>query len=88
MTKPEFLAGFDDILQRVTKTVPTVVLWGDQDPYVPVLGAFEAVFDPMRRFGHARVGIPPDAGHWVALTEPQRLVDEARQLAAPKAQAC
>jgi pimeloyl-ACP methyl ester carboxylesterase len=80
MTKAEFLAGFDDILQRVTKTVPTVVLWGDQDPYVPVAYA--------RRFGHARVVILPNAGHWVALTEPQRLVDEARQLAAPKAQAC
>jgi pimeloyl-ACP methyl ester carboxylesterase len=74
MTKPEFFAGFEDILRRVTQTVPTLVLWGDQDPYVPVTYA--------QRFGSARVIVLPNAGHWVALTEPQRLVDEARQLAA------
>ena len=74
MTKPEFLAGFDSILQNVTTMIPTVVLWGDQDPYVPVAYA--------HRFGHARVVILPKAGHWVALTEPQRLVDEALKLAA------
>ncbi|HXR34510.1 MAG TPA: alpha/beta hydrolase [Candidatus Binataceae bacterium] len=76
MIKPEFLAGFDGILQRVTKMVPALVLWGDQDPYVPVAYA--------RRFAQARVVVLPAAGHWVALTEPRRLVDEARQLAAAK----
>ena len=69
MTKPEFFAGFAGILQSVTRAVPTVVLWGDQDPYVPVAYA--------HCFGHARVILLPTAGHWVALTEPQRLVDEA-----------
>lgn len=74
MVRPGFFKGFADILERVTRIVPTLVLWGDRDPYVPVEWA--------HRFAHARVIVLPDAGHWVALTEPQRLVDEARQLVA------
>jgi pimeloyl-ACP methyl ester carboxylesterase len=76
MIRPDFLAGFDKVLERITKSMPTLVLWGDHDPYVPVEYA--------HRFATARVIILPDAGHWVALTEPQRLVDEARRLAAAK----
>jgi pimeloyl-ACP methyl ester carboxylesterase len=76
MIRPEFFASFENILKRVTKIVPTLVLWGDKDPYVSVEYA--------HRFGTARVIILPEAGHWVALTEPRRLVDEARRLAATK----
>ena len=74
MVRPRFFATFAGILERVTRAVPTLVLWGDGDPYVSVEWA--------QRFAHARVIVMPDAGHWVALTEPQRLVDEARRLVA------
>jgi pimeloyl-ACP methyl ester carboxylesterase len=72
MMKPGFFEGFDDALRRITKAVPTLVLWGDRDPYVPVRYA--------QNFADARVVILPEAGHWVALVEPQRLADEARRL--------
>jgi len=72
MVRPGFFKGFGAILARVTRTVPTLVLWGDRDPYVPVECA--------QRFAHARVIVLPRAGHWVALTEPERLVEEARRL--------
>jgi pimeloyl-ACP methyl ester carboxylesterase len=74
MVRPGFFKGFAEILERVTRAVPTLVLWGDRDPYVSVEWA--------RHFAHARVVVLPEAGHWVALTEPQRLVDEARRLVA------
>jgi pimeloyl-ACP methyl ester carboxylesterase len=74
MVRPGFFAGFAGLLERVTRNVPTLVLWGDRDPYVSVEYA--------QRFAHARVIVLPEAGHWVALTEPQRLVDEARRLVA------
>jgi pimeloyl-ACP methyl ester carboxylesterase len=65
-------ANFAEILERVTCCVPTLVLWGDRDPYIPTEWA--------RRFANARVIILSDAGHWVALTATQRLVDEAQRL--------
>jgi cis-3-alkyl-4-acyloxetan-2-one decarboxylase len=74
MVRPGFFASFAGILERVTRSVPTLVLWGARDPYVSVEWA--------QRFAHARVIVLPEAGHWVALIEPQRLVDEARQLVA------
>jgi len=74
MVRPGAFARFGEILERVTRSVPTLVLWGDRDPYVPSEWA--------QRFAHARVIVLPEAGHWVALTAPQRLVDEARRLVA------
>lgn len=74
MVRPGAFASFAAILERVTRSVPTLVLWGDGDPYVPT--------EWSRRFAQASVVVLPGAGHWVALTAPQRLVDEARRLVA------
>jgi haloalkane dehalogenase len=72
MTLPTFFDDFAAMLERITKHVPTLVLWGSRDPYVPVAYA--------QRFASARVIVLPEAGHWVALTAAERLVAEARSL--------
>jgi pimeloyl-ACP methyl ester carboxylesterase len=72
MTRPDFFDDFDRMLKDITAKVPTAVLWGDGDPYVPTRFA--------SRFGSARVTVLPNAGHWVALVEPRRLAQEVNAL--------
>lgn len=59
---PWKLAGWDEQLQALTKTVPTQVLWGDLDCYIP-----KAYAD---RFNAKRVQHFPDNGHWLQLEAP------------------
>jgi pimeloyl-ACP methyl ester carboxylesterase len=72
MTGQNFFDGFDPMLGEITAKVPTAVLWGDGDPYVPTVYA--------DKFGSAKVTVLPGAGHWVALTAPHRLAQEVESL--------
>lgn len=57
-----------------TVTVPTLVLWGEQDP---VLGT--ELLDGLHQWvPERRVRRFPDAGHWVHLDAPDRVTDELR----------
>lgn len=52
--------------------VPTLVLWGAGDPYVPASYA-----EVQRRFfPSARVVVLPDSGHWPLVDDPGSVVDE------------
>ncbi len=58
-TDPENFRGWEDRLLEVTAKVPTLVLWGDQDPYISKRFA--------ERYGAKKVVHFPDSGHWVPL---------------------
>ena len=56
-TDPEVFVGWEDALLQLTAQVPTLVLWGDHDPYIPKHFA--------ERFGAQMVEHFPDCGHWL-----------------------
>lgn len=55
-TDPHVFWGWEDRLLALTKTVPTAVLWGMHDPYLPAAFA--------DRFGAHEVHRIDDCGHW------------------------
>jgi haloalkane dehalogenase len=57
-TDPEVFIGWEDELLTLTARVPTIVLWGDHDPYIAEHFA--------ERFGAQTVQHFPDCGHWIA----------------------
>lgn len=63
-TDPEVFAGWEDALLQLTARVPTLVLWGGHDPYLPKHLA--------ELFGAQAVQHFPDCGHWL----PQEASDE------------
>jgi haloalkane dehalogenase len=63
-TDPENFAGWEDQLLAVTRDSPTIVLWGDSDPYIPRRLA--------ERFGAAQVRHLA-AGHWVPTEAPDEV---------------
>lgn len=78
------LAGYDTREQLAKITVPTMIVWGEQDRLVPV----EAAFDYAERIARSELSIIHDCGHMVELERPgrfnsevERFVDEG--LAAP-----
>jgi len=64
---PQVFAGWDERLVALTADVPTLVLWGDQDPFIAPAYA--------ERFGAARVEHFPDRGHWLAVEAPDIVAD-------------
>ncbi len=56
---PRDFAGWHDRLNVLIEQVPTLVLWGDKDPFIAPSYA--------ERFGSARVEHFPNNGHWLAL---------------------
>jgi haloalkane dehalogenase len=52
--------------------VPTLILWGADDPYAPVAGAYRF----QREIPHAELVIVEGAGHFVYADEPQRCAHE------------
>ncbi len=56
-TDPEVFTGWEDALLQLTARVPTLVLWGDHDPYIAKHFA--------ERFGAQTVQHFPDCGHWL-----------------------
>jgi pimeloyl-ACP methyl ester carboxylesterase len=64
-TDPENFRGWEDELLKVTARVPTRVLWGGHDPYIPRKFA--------ERYGAQSVHYFPDSGHWVQLEEAEQV---------------
>lgn len=68
---PEKLADWEPRLLAVTAKLPTIVLWGDKDPYIGKQFA--------DRFGARKVQHYPQWGHWLQVESPH---DVARDLLA------
>lgn len=64
-TDPENFKGWEDRLLQLTSRVPTCVLWGEHDPYIP------KKFAP--RFGTQAVHYFPESGHWVQAEEAEKV---------------
>ncbi len=68
---PEDFVGWEDRLHDLTAHVPTLVLWGDKDPFITP--------DYAESFGAAQVEHFPHNGHWLAIEAPDEV---AKRLAA------
>jgi pimeloyl-ACP methyl ester carboxylesterase len=62
---PKDFVGWEDRLLALTSRVPTLILWGDKDPYISPEYA--------ERFGTARVEHFPENGHWLAIEAPDEV---------------
>lgn len=60
---PIAFEGWDDQLRLLAARVPSLVLWGDRDTYIPSTFA--------ERFGAQTVWHFPDCGHWPMVEVPQ-----------------
>ena len=60
---PALFAGWEEKLLALTARIPTCVLWGDCDPYIPSRFA--------ERFGAQQVHHFPDCGHWLPAEAPE-----------------
>jgi pimeloyl-ACP methyl ester carboxylesterase len=56
-TDPQAFIGWEEKLLALTAHKPTMVIWGDRDPYIDKRFA--------ERFGAQTVVHLPDIGHWV-----------------------
>ncbi len=63
-TDPKVFALWENALLKLTVSIPTLVLWGDHDPYIAKHFA--------ERFGSKTVQHFPDYGHWL----PNEAADE------------
>jgi pimeloyl-ACP methyl ester carboxylesterase len=61
-TDPSSFRGWENELLEVTAKKPTLVIWGDRDPYIPSRYA--------ERFGASEVVHMPDVGHWPPVEAP------------------
>lgn len=66
-TDPENFRGWEEELRELTAAVPTMVLWGDHDPYISK--KFAAAFSA------AEVRHFPDHGHWLPAEAPDRVAE-------------
>ena len=67
-TDPETFAWWEDHLRAMTVRVPALVLWGDQDPYIPKRYA--------ERFGARKVVHFPAHGHWLPAEAPAKVAEQ------------
>ena len=58
--------------------VPTLLLWGENDPFAPVAGAHRF----QREIPHAKLVVIEGAGHFVCADEPQRSATEVAEFLA------
>jgi pimeloyl-ACP methyl ester carboxylesterase len=66
---PEQFQLWEPRMLAATASIPCLVLWGEQDPYIPPWVA--------DCFGARRVVRLPEAGHWVPKQAPERFAAEA-----------
>lgn len=59
---PRVLEGWDEQLRAMSASIPSLVIWGDRDTYIPGLFA--------DRFGARQVMHLPDCGHWPMIETP------------------
>lgn len=62
---PQLFAGWENALLALTRRVPTCVLWGDHDTYIPARFA--------ERFGAQQVHHFSDCGHWLPAEAPNEV---------------
>jgi haloalkane dehalogenase len=62
---PGLFAGWEEALLALTSRVPTCVLWGDCDPYIPSRYA--------ERFGAQQIHHFADCGHWLPAEAPSEV---------------
>jgi pimeloyl-ACP methyl ester carboxylesterase len=74
MLKPDFFTGYDNMLANITSQIPSHVVWGARDPYLPLVNA--------DKFARAAVTVLPNQGHWVPLTAPISLTSALAELLA------
>jgi len=67
---PDCFAPWQDGLRTLVARVPSIVLWGDRDPYI------DAGF--AERFGASRVVHFENAGHWLPVEEAGPVAQELR----------
>jgi haloalkane dehalogenase len=63
----DIFAGWEDRLRAATGRVPTLVIWGDKDPYIQPSFA--------GKFGTENVHHFSDCGHWPMLEKPAGVAD-------------
>lgn len=66
-TDPENFRGWEERLRKITADVPTLVLWGDCDPYVGRQMATTFGTDNVRHF--------PEHGHWLPAEAPVEVAE-------------
>jgi pimeloyl-ACP methyl ester carboxylesterase len=64
---PQDFVGWEDKLVALTHQVPTVVLWGDRDPFIAPSFA--------DRYGAAQVEHFADYDHWLAVEAPEMVAE-------------
>ncbi len=69
---PSLFAGWEEELLTLTARIPTCVLWGDRDPYIPSRFA--------ERFGAQQVHHFPDCGHWLPAEAPKEVATHLLKL--------
>jgi haloalkane dehalogenase len=71
--------GWEDRLRALTSKVPTLVLWGDKDPFIAPAYA--------ERFGAAHVEHFAENGHWLAIEEPEEVAQRLQAFFAAEVRA-
>ena len=67
-TNPAEFVTWEQLFLDLTGRVPTMVLWGERDPYIPARFA--------DRFGAQRVKRFPQYGHWLPVEAPEVVANE------------
>jgi pimeloyl-ACP methyl ester carboxylesterase len=70
-TNPRNFERWEDQLKQITARLPTIVLWGDHDPYIPPRYA--------DRFGTERIEHFSDFGHWLQAEAPDQVANQLMQ---------
>ena len=73
--RPESFLEWESRFIAVAKQVPVLVLWGDDDPFIPQTFA--------DRFGARRVVHFPGAGHWLPAVAPEQVAEELATFFSP-----
>lgn len=71
-TDPEVFEGWEDDLRRLMGSVPSLALWGADDPYIAPEWAY--------RLGARHVEIWDGVGHWLPVEAPERLARRLESL--------
>lgn len=70
-TESSRFIGWEDELLKVTSRIPTLVVWGDRDPFISPQYA--------ERFGAKEVYHLPEYSHWAAVEAPDLVASKLKQ---------
>ena len=70
-TESSRFIGWEDELLKLTGKIPTLVVWGDRDPFISPQYA--------ERFGAKEVYHLPEHSHWAAVEAPELVADKLKQ---------